>query len=105
MTLTKKGARRIVVDDVAFRWSVRRKPTYCQANGWSPLTFVAEHADHGGAVLVVSLPCAHPGNWLGLPSGAVRPAEVAAAIRLAVAQGWKPGTPGPAFNLESIAQT
>jgi hypothetical protein len=47
MTLVKKGCRRIVVDGVAFRWSVRHRPTYCQANGWSPLTFVVEQARAG----------------------------------------------------------
>ena len=99
MTLASKGSRRIVVDDLVFRWLVRRRPTYCQANGWTPLTFVAELLDESGALLVVTLPYAHPGNWLGLTSAPVRPATVAAGIRQALAAGWQPRRPGPAFAL------
>jgi hypothetical protein len=39
-----QGSRRIAVDGLVFRWLVRGRPTYCQALGWSPLTFVAELA-------------------------------------------------------------
>jgi hypothetical protein len=63
--LARKGSRLITVGGATFRWTVRRRPTYSQANGWSPLTFVVERAERPGAILVVSLPCAHPGNWLG----------------------------------------
>lgn len=99
MSLARKGSRRIVVDQVAFRWAVRRRPTYCQANGWTPLRFVVHRADRPGSVLVVSLPYAHPGNWLGLPSTAVRPVLVALAVRRALAAGWQPTRPGPPFTL------
>jgi hypothetical protein len=99
VTLASKGSRRIVVDGLAFRWLVRPRPTYCQALGWSPLTFVAELFDGSGAVLVVALPYAHPGNWLGLPTTSVRPAIVAAGIRKALAAGWHPHRPGAAFTL------
>ena len=99
MTLVRKGARRIVVDGVAFSWTVRRRPTYSQANGWTRLTFAAQRAHEPGAVLVVSLPYAHPGNWLGLPSMVVRPALVAAGIRRALADGWRPSAPGPTFTV------
>jgi hypothetical protein len=99
MTLASRGSRRITVDGVDFRWKVRRKPTYCQANGWSPLTFVVELVEQRGALLVVSLPVAHPGNRLGLPSRPVLPATVSAAVRRALAAGWQPSQPGAAFNL------
>lgn len=99
MALARKGSRRIAVDGLEFRWLVRRKPTYCQARGWSPLTFIAELADKSGARLVVALPYAHPRNWLNLPSASVRPATVAAAIRQALSAGWQPHRPGPAFTL------
>lgn len=99
MTLASKGARRIVVDGVAFRWVIRHKPTYSQANGWSWLTVVVEQAGAFGAVLVVSLPCAHPGNWIGLPGMQVRPSIVAEGIRRAVVAGWRPDRSGSAFAL------
>ncbi|WP_119728837.1 hypothetical protein [Thermomonospora amylolytica] len=99
MTLARKGTRRIVVDGVEFRWKVRHKPTYDQGIGSDPLTFVAELAEYSGALLVVSLPYPHPGNWLELPSVPVLPRTVATAIRLAMERGWQPSRPGPAFEL------
>ncbi|MEV6964740.1 hypothetical protein AB0M47_06445 [Hamadaea sp. NPDC051192] len=99
MTVARKGSRRIVVDGVQFRWTVRRRPTYCQGNGWTPLIFVAEPAAGPGGLLVVSMPWAHPGNWLGHPTGAVRPAMVAASIREALARGWQPAKLGPPMKL------
>jgi hypothetical protein len=99
MTLATKGSRRITVDGVTFRWSVRRRPTYCQANGWSPLILVVEQAEQPGAVLVALLPCAHPSNWIGLPSVPVLPATVVVGVRQALATGWRPSQPGPAFKM------
>jgi hypothetical protein len=100
MTLARKGSRRIIVDGVEFRWVVRRKPTYNQGNAWSPLIFVVERAKGPGAILVVSLPYARPDNWLGRPSGPVHPVMVASSVRLALAGGWQPARPGPAFTLK-----
>src|SRR5689334_4595937 len=99
MALARRGSRRIAVDGLVFRWLVRRRPTYCPPLGWSPLTLVAELADESGARLVVALPYAHPGNWLGLPSASVRPATVVEAIRQGLSAGWQPRRPGPAFTL------
>jgi hypothetical protein len=61
--------------------------------------FVAEIRDRPGTRLVVALPYAHPGNWLGLPSTPVRPATIAAGIHQALGAGWQPQRPGPAFAL------
>jgi hypothetical protein len=44
VALVRKGCRQIVVDGVTYRWHVRRKPTYSQGNGWTPLTFAVEDA-------------------------------------------------------------
>ncbi len=100
MALTRKGARRITVDDVVYRWTVRRKPTYCQALGWSPLTFAVERTEQPGSTLVVSLPWARPDNWLALPSGPVRPGVVARAIRVALSRGWQSASPGSPFKID-----
>ncbi|MEW2357492.1 hypothetical protein [Spirillospora sp. NPDC029432] len=100
MALASKGSRRIVVDGVEFRWKVRSRPTYCQAMGWSPLTFAVQQADAPGARLMVYLPCAHPSNAAGLPAGVVLPRTVVAAITTAKSQGWTPSERGPEFNLK-----
>jgi hypothetical protein len=99
MTLAAKDSRKITIDGVAFRWKVRGRPTYCQSNGWTPLTFVAEHAERPGALLVVTLPYARPDNWMGLRAAAVLPGTVAEAISQALSGGWRPEVPGPPFAL------
>ena len=100
MALVKKGSRRIVVDGVTYRWRVRHKPTYCQGNGWTPLTFAVENATTPGTTLVVQTDRPHPGNWFALPSQPVLPADVAQAIRTALARGWMPLASGSPFSLE-----
>jgi hypothetical protein len=105
MAIAKKGARRIVVDGAEYRWTVRPKPSYTQGSGWSPMIFAVESTGTLGQTLVVSLPWAHPGNWMGEPTGAVRPAMVAQAIRLALTRGWQPSARGSAFTLTLAADS
>ena len=105
MALTKRGSRRIVVDDTAYRWRVRRKPTYSQGNGWWPQSYAVELETHPGAVLVVETGRAHPGNWFNLASGPIRPADVARSIREARILGWTPQSPGSPFVLRLDAAT
>nr|WP_084715061.1 hypothetical protein [Streptacidiphilus jeojiense] len=105
MTLTGRGSRRIVVDDVAYRWRVRRRPTYSQSNGWGQQSYAVEHETNPGTTLVVETGRAHPGNWFNLTSAPIRPAQVAGNIRQALAQGWKPEAPGSPFFLHPHADT
>jgi hypothetical protein len=93
--MAKRGSRLITIDGYEYRWKERSRPTCCQGLAWSPLTFVAEHAEQPGARLVVSLPCAHPSNWLMAPAGAVLPSTVASAIKSALNTGWRPTRPAP----------
>lgn len=98
MALTKKGSRLVTVDGVVYRWRVRGRPTYAQALGERPLAFAVEQADCKGSVLLVSMPQDHPSNWTGGPSIPVLPSEVAAVIRKALGEGWRPSQPAAAFR-------
>lgn len=100
MALVRKGARRIVVDGTGYRWTLRGRPTYCQGLAWSPCSFAVEHADTPGATLVVTTNQPHASNWIGRDPEPVRPSDVAAAIRLALREGWTPTAPGSAFQLD-----
>ncbi|MFF8727889.1 hypothetical protein ACF073_15555 [Streptomyces sp. NPDC015171] len=100
MALGRKGARRIVVDGTAYRWRLRRRPTYSQGLAWSPCTFAVEHADSPGTTLVVTTDRPHPGNWLGRETAPVLPSTVTRAITLALSQGWTPPLPGSPFHLD-----
>ncbi|MGW4528516.1 hypothetical protein [Amycolatopsis sp. NPDC004378] len=87
MTLARKGARRITVDGTDYRWTVRPKATYSQAIG-ATMTFAVELAGHPGATLVVDTGRPRPDNWVCPPGEPVQPAEVAEAVRAAVARGF-----------------
>ncbi|GAA3142047.1 hypothetical protein GCM10010466_36250 [Planomonospora alba] len=100
MAIPRKGSRLITVDGVVYRWRIRRRPTYCQGNGWGPLTFAVEPADRPGRVLLVALPCSRPDAWLGERSIAVQPALVAAVIQTALKRDWDPRQMGSAFVLD-----
>ncbi|WP_167502505.1 hypothetical protein [Streptomyces malaysiensis] len=103
MALVRKGSRRIVVDGTAYRWRLRRRPTYSQGLAWSPCTFAVEHADAPGTTLVVTTNQPHPSNWVGREAKPVLPADVAEAIELALRAGWAPAAPGPPFQLDRRA--
>ncbi|MFB9690187.1 hypothetical protein [Amycolatopsis plumensis] len=85
--MPRKGSRLITVDGTEYRWAVRRKPTYSQGLG-ATMTFAVELAEGPGATLVVDTGRPRPDNWLHLTTEPVRPAEVAAAVRAAVAAGF-----------------
>ncbi|MFI1762736.1 hypothetical protein ACH41H_11895 [Streptomyces sp. NPDC020800] len=103
MALVRQGSRRIVVDGTAYRWRLRGRPTYFQGLAWSPCTFAVEHADTPGATLVVTTDQPHPSNWIGRASEPVLPSRVAAAVRIALREGWIPTVPGSAFPLDQSA--
>ena len=102
MALVRKGSRRIVVDGTAYRWRLRGRPTYFQGLAWSPCTFAVEHADAPGMTLVVTTD-QHPSNWTGREAEPVLPSRVAAAVWVALREGWTPTAPGSAFHLDQSA--
>jgi hypothetical protein len=98
VALTTKGSRPIVVDGVAYRWNVRRKPSYGQLLGESNLVFAVERSDVSGQVLVVDTGQVRADSALSPDESAtVTPARVAGAIRSALAAGWTPAKPGSPF--------
>ena len=99
MAIAKKGSRRIVVDGVPYRWKVRKKPTYSQANTWTNFNLSVEQMEAKGSVLFVELPHAHPSNWMGEPSLPVLPSDVERLIKDALAMGWQPAQAGKTFAL------
>ena len=103
MALAQKGSRKLVVDGIAYRWSVRRKPTYCQEMGWGPMTFAVTGVPGGFCLLHVQTSAMRPDS-ISMPGAsdkavAITPALVTRSIRLALQQGWQPYKPGSAFEL------
>lgn len=103
MSLPSKGSRRIVVDDIAYRWRVRHKPTYGQGAFASELQFAVQRESFGRCTLSVILDQPRPDNWLNKPGAVVTPALVAQAVRQALQQGWQASSAGSAFVLRLAA--
>ena len=103
MSLPSKGSRRIVVDDIAYRWRVRHKPTYGQGAFASELQFAVQRESFGRCTLSVILDQPRPDNWLNKPGAVVTPALVAQAVRQALQQGWQASSAGSAFVLQLAA--
>jgi len=100
MAINRKGSRRVVVDDVVYRWTIRRKPSRGQAYEWSPLR-VAISPDAGlGTTLVVEANGERPDAYLQISPVTMTPATIAATIRAALASGWRSTEPGPPFHFK-----
>ena len=100
MSIPKKGARTITVDEISYRWAIRKAPTYTQANNWSNMTVAIELMDNPGATLIVNLPIARPDAWINPSNVSITPSQVARYIREAHRQGWVPSKHGSTFHLQ-----
>jgi hypothetical protein len=95
MAQARKGSRRIVIDDRSYRWIVRRRPSYSQALGWSPLSLAIELDETVGQRLHIELDVVRPDSWIDPKPVSLTPAIVARLIREALQVGWKPEECGP----------
>ena len=85
MAFAVKGSRLITVDGTVYRWRLRRRATYNQLRGDTPLTLAVELADSSGCVLTVAVhDVSHPASLFASSSLIVRPALVAAVIGIAL---------------------
>jgi hypothetical protein len=94
----KTGSRRLTVDGVTYRWRIRKRETYSQADyGSGKLHVAVELAEDPGTVLVLYTDRPHPADWGTEQVVPVRPSDVAGWVREALAAGWLPSVSGPQF--------
>lgn len=99
MTLPSKGSRTVEYEGCEYRWHVRRKPTYGQGALGANMTVGIERSTESSAsVLHVRLSIDRPDNWVAPHQTALKPAHVKEMIAQALAAGWNPTEPGPAFE-------
>ena len=98
MAIPKKGSRKIVVDTVEYRWTIRSKPTYSQGAFGNHMTAAVELAEKSGAVLSITFPWVRCDNWIGNPELPVTPKDIENCIRSALQDGWQPAKRGSAFK-------
>lgn len=98
MAISKKGSRKIVVDNITYRWTIRSKPTYSQGAFEDNMTAAAELYDNPGTVLSITFPWVRCDNWIENPKVPVTPKDIEKSIRGALKKGWKPENRGSAFK-------
>ncbi|MFW2177290.1 MULTISPECIES: hypothetical protein [unclassified Moraxella] len=101
MSIPKKGSRKIVVNDVEYRWRVRHKTDYWNLMSGDGLNFAVEKQENGNCVLHVMLDgFGHFGSWAdNLETLVITPKLVAQAIEIALEKGWQPEQNGKTFEL------
>lgn len=101
MAINKKGSRLIIVDNEKYRWSIRKKPTYCQAAFGEKMTCAVESVGNRGCVLLITFPWRRNDYWLSAQEvTSVTPKLVETCIREALKQGWQPSVKGIAFKFD-----
>ncbi|SHI49040.1 hypothetical protein SAMN02745181_0242 [Rubritalea squalenifaciens DSM 18772] len=99
MALPQKGSRKIVVDGIAYRWTIRKKPSYDQALCASSLTAAAELYVDPASTLSIEFKGFRADNWMQEEGLAIGPKEIAQAIRQALQAGWQAEEHGPTFSI------
>ena len=93
MSLPKKGSRTIEVEGSTYLWRIRKKPTYSQLLGWSPMLVGIQRVEpHAVSVLVVNCAVSRPDNVLSPHQTGIAPAMVRDMIGKALKAGWRPET-------------
>ncbi|NNB98643.1 hypothetical protein HJC10_34685 [Corallococcus exiguus] len=101
MTLPKKGTRRVRFGETHYDWRIRKKPTYSQLVGATPMLLAIQASeDVPRCVLVVNLRVSRPDNLIYSHQTAITPGQVRDMIRRAIAAGWRPLVAGPQFHFE-----
>ena len=104
MAMRKAGTRRIVVDGVEYVWKFPRTRDHRDNDALGGCYALVCRPDRRGSVLHVTFPHHHPGAAPQLfPAVPVVPSQVAAAIRRAVAAGWRVDDPEAPFWVSGVA--
>jgi hypothetical protein len=100
MAIPKKGSRKIIVNEIEFRWRVRWKPTDSQAVCDSNMTAAIEFYENPQSVLSVEFPWVRYDAWFGVAEQPITPKIIEICIKNALAQGWKPNEKGKTFVIK-----
>ena len=99
MTIPKKGSRKITVNDLTYRWSIRHKPTPSQEKGSSILASVELYLEPGCS-LSIEFPWVRFDNLVEGTENArsITPKIIQFCIKDALKKGWNPEKKGPTFE-------
>ena len=93
----------IEVDGEAYRWDLRREPRWCTVDGFQGMLVAVRRSGAGGREALVQFPRPARPSLRGRSHRhrpQVQHADLAEAIRAALARGWDPEARGKPFHLE-----
>ncbi len=101
MSIPKKGARNIKVEDEYYKWLIRKKATYLQSDyGYGYIHVAIQHTEDSGTVLIVYTDKKHPKDLNTVEISSVTPFDIAKWIINAIKLGWKPKQKGAQFSVK-----
>ena len=101
MAIPKKGSRKIVVNDTAYRWLIRRKATYSQIEyGNGKLHLAVELYDNPKSTLVIVTDRNHPQTFSSEDIIPITPVDIEAWIKEALHLKWLPSQKGAQFRVK-----
>lgn len=103
MAISKKGSRNIIVNELVFRWLIRRKATYSQMDyGIGYLNVAIELFSDPKNTLVIFTDRRHPKD-IGNPKiKPITPSDIRIWIEEALNLGWKPFENGRQFRTKIV---
>jgi len=102
MAISKKGSRKITVDNENYLWLIRRRVPISLVYGTGYLNVAIDHADNSGTVLVIHTDKEHPHNYGDGLKDFVSPSDIARWISEAQNLGWNPQQKGPQFFVRIV---
>ncbi len=93
MGIPKRGRRTVDVDGAEYGWYVRKRGTYLQNVGDTPMTVAIERQRPKSptpSALIVQLSVTRPDNWIETHQTGVLPRDIRLMIAQAMAEGWNP---------------
>ncbi|NQX85131.1 MAG: hypothetical protein HRT67_04400 [Flavobacteriaceae bacterium] len=103
MAIPKKGARKIVVNELVFRWLIRKKSTYSQSvYGIGKLHIAVELEENPGTSLFIYTNRKHPNDIGTEIINPVKPSDISKWIQQAFGLGWNPSKSGNPFRTKIV---
>ena len=103
MAIPKKGTRKIVVNELNFRWLIRRKATYTQSDyGTGKLHVAIELEENPGTSLFICTDRKHPKDIGTEVLNPVKPSDISNWIKQALDLGWNPSKNGNPFRTKIV---
>ena len=101
MSITKKGSRKITINNEDYRWLIRRKATYEQwAYEESMLHVAIERAIKPSSVLHIVTDKRHPQNISNKEISTITPKDISIWIIEALNLGWNTNENGGPFHVK-----